>query len=156
MKENREKFVERAIKNGYSQKFSEEIFDLIDKFAGYGFNKSHSAAYAMIAYWTAYFKVFYPKEYYASVLTSEKSNIENIAYYIEDAKHHKIELKLADVNSPASKFKVEENGIRFSLSAIKNVGDTGESLDEGLQAVHDAQQEYEAFLMETTAHQVAK
>lgn len=123
MKENREKFVERAIKNGYSQKFSEEIFDLIDKFAGYGFNKSHSAAYAMIAYWTAYFKVFYPKEYYASVLTSEKSNIENIAYYIEDAKHHKIELKLADVNSPASKFKVEENGIRFSLSAIKNVGE---------------------------------
>lgn len=123
MEENREKFVERAIKNGYTDKTAREIFELIDKFAGYGFNKSHSAAYAMIAYWTAYFKCFYPKEYYASILTSERSNLENIAYYVEDAKHHKIELKLADINIPTTKFKVEGEGIRFSLSAIKNVGE---------------------------------
>ena len=124
MDENREKFVERAIKNGYLKEKAEEIFDLIDKFAGYGFNKSHSAAYALIAYWTAYFKYFYPEEYYASIMTSEKSNVENVAFYIEDAKLHKLKLKLSDVNNPVSKFTVEDGGIRFSLAAIKNVGES--------------------------------
>ena len=124
MDANREKFVERAIKNGYLKEKAEEIFDLIDKFAGYGFNKSHSAAYALIAYWTAYFKCFYPEEYYASIMTSEKSNVENVAFYIEDAKLHKLKLKLSDVNNPVSKFTVEDGGIRFSLAAIKNVGES--------------------------------
>lgn len=131
MDENREKFVKRSINNGYSKEKAEEIFDLIDKFAGYGFNKSHSAAYALIAYWTAYFKHFYPEEYYASIMTSEKSNVENVAFYIEDAKAHKLELKLSDVNNPVSKFTVENGGIRFSLAAIKNVG---ESLAQKIQA----------------------
>lgn len=130
MDENREKFVKRSIDNGYSKEKAEEIFDLIDKFAGYGFNKSHSAAYALIAYWTAYFKCFYPEEYYASIMTSEKSNVENVAFYIEDAKAHKLELKLSDVNNPVSKFTVENGGIRFSLAAIKNVG---ESLAQKIQ-----------------------
>ncbi|MGL4904196.1 MAG: DNA polymerase III subunit alpha, partial [Cetobacterium sp.] len=124
MDENRDKFVERSIKNGYTKEKAEEIFYLIDKFAGYGFNKSHSAAYALIAYWTAYFKCFYPEEYYASIMTSEKSNVENVAFYIEDAKAHKMNLKLSDVNNPVSKFTVENGGIRFSLSAIKNVGES--------------------------------
>ena len=124
MDENREKFVKRSVDNGYSKEKAEEIFDLIDKFAGYGFNKSHSAAYALIAYWTAYFKYFYPEEYYASIMTSEKSNVENVAFYIEDAKAHKLELKLSDVNNPVSKFTVENGGIRFSLAAIKNVGES--------------------------------
>lgn len=124
MDENRDKFVERSLKNGYTKEKAEEIFDLIDKFAGYGFNKSHSAAYALIAYWTAYFKYFYPEEYYASIMTSEKSNVENVAFYIEDAKAHKLKLKLSDVNNPVSKFTVEDGGIRFSLAAIKNVGES--------------------------------
>lgn len=123
MDENREKFVKQSMENGYTKEKAEEIFYLIDKFAGYGFNKSHSAAYAMIAYWTAYFKCFYKEEYYASIMTSERSNVENIAFYIEDAKNHKVKLLLPDVNNPASKFTVKDNGIRFSLSAIKNVGE---------------------------------
>ena len=82
MRENREKFIERAIKNGYTVEKSEEIFELIDKFAGYGFNKSHSVAYAMISYWTAYFKVHYPAFYYAAVMTSEISETGDIAYYL--------------------------------------------------------------------------
>lgn len=131
MDENREKFVQRSVENGYTKEKAEEIFYLIDKFAGYGFNKSHSAAYALIAYWTAYFKCFYPQEYYASIMTSEKSNVENVAFYIEDAKVHKIDLKLSDVNNPASKFIVENGGIRFSLAAIKNVG---ESLAQKIKA----------------------
>ncbi|MGL5088221.1 MAG: DNA polymerase III subunit alpha [Cetobacterium sp.] len=124
MDENREKFVKRSEENGYSKEKAEEIFLLIDKFAGYGFNKSHSAAYALIAYWTAYFKCFYPEEYYAAIMTSEKSNVENVAFYIEDAKAHKIKLKLSDVNNPESKFTIENGGIRFSLAAIKNIGES--------------------------------
>nr|WP_307774756.1 DNA polymerase III subunit alpha [uncultured Cetobacterium sp.] len=146
MDENREKFVKRSIENGYDKEKAEEIFYLIDKFAGYGFNKSHSAAYALIAYWTAYFKCFYPEEYYASILTSEKSNVENVAFYIEDSKNHGIELKLPDVNNPASKFKVSGRGIRFSLSAIKNVG---ESLAENIKRDFEENgifQRYEDFV----------
>ncbi|WP_297597034.1 DNA polymerase III subunit alpha [uncultured Cetobacterium sp.] len=142
MDENREKFIERAVKNNYSKEKAEEIFDLIDKFAGYGFNKSHSAAYAMIAYWTAYFKFFYPEEYYASIMTSEKSNVENVAFYIEDAKNHKIKLRLSDVNNPVSKFTVENGGIRFSLAAIKNVG---ESLAEKIKLEFNTNGQYMRF-----------
>ncbi|MEF9933039.1 MAG: DNA polymerase III subunit alpha [Cetobacterium sp.] len=130
MDENREKFVERSVKNGYTKEKATEVFNLIDKFAGYGFNKSHSAAYALIAYWTAYLKALYPKQYYASVLTSEKNNVENVAFYIEDAKNHKISLKLPDINNAVSKFIVDGEGIRFALSAIKNVG---QALVEGIR-----------------------
>ncbi|WP_422389533.1 hypothetical protein LDJ86_12020 (plasmid) [Fusobacterium polymorphum ATCC 10953] len=82
MRENREKFIERAIHNGYTVEKSEEIFELIDKFAGYGFNKSHSVAYAMMSYWTAYFKAYYPAFYYAAVMTSEISETGDIAYIL--------------------------------------------------------------------------
>ncbi|SJZ48621.1 DNA polymerase-3 subunit alpha [Cetobacterium ceti] len=130
MEENREKFVSRAIKNGYTEEISREIFDLIDKFAGYGFNKSHSAAYALIAYWTGYFKYFYPEFYYAAILTSERNNIDNIAFYVEDCKNHGIRLELPSINKPFDKFTVVNGKIQFSLAAIKNVG---ESLAKGLQ-----------------------
>lgn len=86
MLENREKFIKRAVENLYTKEKAIEMFELIEKFAGYGFNKSHSAAYALIAYWTAYFKAIYPLEYYASIMTSEMNSIENIAFYMEDAK----------------------------------------------------------------------
>ena len=94
---------------------------MIDKFAGYGFNKSHSAAYALIAYWTAWLKKMYPKHYYAALMTSEISHIENVALYVEDAKNHVVKLKFPDINNAASKFKVSEDGVVFALSAIKNV-----------------------------------
>ena len=123
MEENRDKFVERSVKNGYTKEKAVEMFELIDKFAGYGFNKSHSAAYAMIAYWTAYFKAHYMKYYYAALMTSDMSHIENVAYYVEDAKIHNIKLYLPDVNRASSKFIVANDGVVFSLSAIKNVGE---------------------------------
>lgn len=123
MEENRNKFIERAIKNGYSEKVSREIFDLIDKFAGYGFNKSHSAAYALIAYWTAYFKVHYPQCYFAALMTSERNNIEKLAVYIEDAKANGVEVQLPDINTPSPKFVVDGKSIRFGMAAIKNLGE---------------------------------
>lgn len=123
MEENRDKFVERSIKNGYSKEKAVEMFELIDKFAGYGFNKSHSAAYAMIAYWTAYFKAHYMKYYYAALMTSDMSHIEDVAYYVEDAKIHNVKLYLPNVNKASSKFIVDNDGVVFSLAAIKNVGE---------------------------------
>lgn len=122
MKENKEKFVKRSIENGYTEEKATEIFDLIDKFAGYGFNKSHSAAYALIAYWTAYFKVHYMKYYYAAILTSGMGHVENTAYYVSDAKNHNVKLYLPNINRASSKFIVKGDGIVFGLTAIKNVG----------------------------------
>lgn len=122
MKNNRLKFVERSVQNGYSIEKSEEIFDLIDKFAGYGFNKSHSVSYAMISYWTAYLKVNYPQHYYAAILTSEIMEVEDVAYYFNDAKDHGIKIYSPNVNMPSSYFELKDNGIVFSLAAIKNIG----------------------------------
>lgn len=122
MHENRSKFIERSIKKGYSREKAEEIFDLIDKFAGYGFNKSHSAAYALIAYWTAYCKVHYPKYFYAALLSSEISDIDKISFYFADAKAHGVEIETPDVQFPSSRFVVKGDKILFALSAIKNVG----------------------------------
>lgn len=142
MDENREKFISRSVKNGYTEEKATEIFDLIDKFAGYGFNKSHSAAYALIAYWTAWLKKMYPRHYYAALMTSEISHIENVALYVEDAKKHGVKLKFPDINNAASKFIVDEDGVVFALSAIKNVG---EKVAEGIKKEYDDNGEYKTF-----------
>ena len=123
MEENRNKFVERSVKNGVNKEKAEEIFALIDKFAGYGFNKSHSAAYALIAFWTAYLKVKYPAEFFAALMTSERNSNEKLAIYIENAKRNGIEVLAPDVNKSEAKFTVEKNKIIFGISAIKNLGD---------------------------------
>ena len=123
MEENRAMFVKRAIGKGYKEDLAHEVFDLIDKFAGYGFNKSHSAAYALVAYWTAYFKVNYPAHYYAALMTSEMGNIEKLGIYIEDAKRHGVKVLAPDVNFPSVKFRVVGDKIIFGMSAIKNMGE---------------------------------
>lgn len=123
MEENRNKFVERAVKNGVEREKAAEIFELIDKFAGYGFNKSHSAAYALIAFWTAYLKVKYPAEFFAALMTSERNSNEKLAQYIENARKNGIEVVAPDVNRSESKFTVDEGKIVFGMAAIKNLGD---------------------------------
>ncbi|MGL5123832.1 MAG: DNA polymerase III subunit alpha [Fusobacteriaceae bacterium] len=123
MEKNRDNFVQGALINGYTTEKAVEIFELINKFAGYGFNKSHSAAYGLIAYWTAYFKSNYPLEFYSSILTS-MNHIDDIAYYIDDAKNHKLIILPPDVNSPVRGFRPENGNIRFSISGIKNIGDS--------------------------------
>ena len=123
MEENRALFVKRSIENGYTEEKADEMFDLIDKFAGYGFNKSHSAAYALVAYWTAYFKCNYPSHYYAALMTSEMGNIDKLGIYIEDAKKHGIQVMAPDINYPSVKFRVSKNKIIFGMTAIKNVGE---------------------------------
>ncbi|MGF6906190.1 DNA polymerase III subunit alpha [Fusobacterium sp. PH5-44] len=156
MQENKEKFVKRSIKNGYTESKAIEIFDLIDKFAGYGFNKSHSAAYALIAYWTAYFKVHYMKYYYAAILTSGMGHVENTAYYVNDAKNHNVKLYLPNINRASSKFIVKGDGIVFGLTAIKNVGfGTVEGIVEELEK-NGEYKNLEDFVMRTKKYGLNK
>ncbi len=123
MKEQRSKFVEGAKKNGVSEEIANKIFDLIDYFAGYGFNKSHSTAYAFISYQTAYLKTHYPVEYMAAVLSSVMGDEDKLANYMRECKRIGINILLPDVNESFSTFTQSGNNIRFGLSAIKNVGE---------------------------------
>jgi len=117
-------FVDGSIKKGINRAIAEKIFGLIEFFAGYGFNKSHSAAYALISYQTAYLKANYPVEFMAALLTSEKDNTDKIARYINECKHMNIKILPPDINESFSRFTVVgNNAIRFGLSAIKNVGE---------------------------------
>jgi DNA polymerase III subunit alpha len=118
-------FVEGAAKkDGTPARIAEEIFDLILKFAAYGFNKSHSVAYSVVAYQTAYLKAHYPAEYMAATLTSEINNTDKIVLFIDDCRKLDIDVLPPDVNESDAKFNVTKEGIRFGLAAIKGVGST--------------------------------
>jgi len=122
MEKQKRLFLQGAKSNGISEKKAERLFDLMAYFAGYGFNKSHSAAYAMIAYRTAYLKAHYPLEFMASLLTCEIDNVDKIAKYVGECKDMGIGVLPPDINKSHKEFTVEGNNIRFGLSAIKNVG----------------------------------
>jgi DNA polymerase-3 subunit alpha len=124
MTRQREKFVAGATFGGIKKKAAEEIFDLMLHFAGYGFNKSHSTAYAIIAYQTAYLKAHYPVEFMASLLTSEAENTDKIAKYIHGCREMSIEILPPSVNYSHRHFSVREGKIRYGLAAIKGVGDS--------------------------------
>jgi DNA polymerase-3 subunit alpha len=122
MKEQKEKFINGAIKNGISKKAAADIFDAIDKFANYGYNKSHSVAYSYIAYQTAYLKAHYTAEFLAANLKNEFGNTDKVTNFLEDCRRQKIEVLPPDINNPSVYFDVQNGKIRFGLSAIKNVG----------------------------------
>ncbi|HEX72402.1 MAG TPA: DNA polymerase III subunit alpha, partial [Candidatus Hydrogenedentes bacterium] len=122
MAEQRGQFVEGCLRNGIPAKLASELFDKIETFAGYGFNKSHSMAYAFVAYQTAYLKAHYPVEFMCALLTSESGNLDKVAVYVEECRRMNIDVLPPDVNHSFTGFSVEGNAIRFGLSAIKNVG----------------------------------
>jgi DNA polymerase-3 subunit alpha len=124
MKEQKVKFVDGAVNNGINKRISEKIFDAIDKFANYGFNKSHAVAYSFIAYQTAYLKAHYTAEFLAANLTNEFGNPDKVTKFLENCRKLKIEVLPPDVNEPTVNFDVADNKIRFGMSAIKNVGKT--------------------------------
>jgi len=115
-------FIEGAKKNGVDEDTAARIFDLMAHFAGYGFNKSHSAAYALIAYQTAYLKANYTIEYMTSLLSSVMDNPDKVPVYMEETKRLGISILPPDVNNSLEDFTISEGGIRFGLAAIKNVG----------------------------------
>ncbi len=122
MEKQKKLFIQGAKSNGISEKKAEKVFDLMAHFAGYGFNKSHSAAYAMIVYRTAYLKAHYPLEFMASLLTCEMDDTDKIARYIGECKDIGIGVLPPHINKSYKEFTVEVGSIRFGLSAIKNVG----------------------------------
>jgi DNA polymerase-3 subunit alpha len=119
----REKFAAGCATRKIPPKKAEKIFDLIEEFAGYGFNKSHSCAYALLAYQTAWLKTHYPVEFMAALLTSETGNTEKVVKYINEARGMSITVLPPDVNSSSLNFTPVEQAIRFGLSAVKNVGE---------------------------------
>jgi DNA polymerase-3 subunit alpha len=123
MAKERKRFLTRATKKGVDPKKAEEIFDLMEKFGRYGFNKAHSAAYALIAYQTAYLKTHFPVEFLAALLTSEMSATEAVVKYIAECRSQGIEVLPPDINQSDVSFTVSEGAIRFGLAAVKNVGE---------------------------------
>ena len=123
MDEYKDKFVKQA-HDTVGEEIAAQIFDQVEQFAAYGFNKSHSACYAYIAYQTAWLKAHYPVEYMAALLTINRGNSDKIVQYTEDAKHLGIKLLPPDINESGAYFTVTpDNDIRYGLSAIKGVGD---------------------------------
>jgi len=122
MQEQRELFLSGAAQKQVSKEVANQIFDLMDKFAGYGFNKSHAASYSLVAYQTAYLKAHYPMEFMAANLTSEMGNTKRVVILIEECKRMGINILPPDINESEVNFFPNSEGIRFGLGAIKNVG----------------------------------
>jgi DNA polymerase III subunit alpha len=132
MAKQRDRFMSGAAELGHPKGTAGEIFDQMEKFAGYGFNKSHSAAYALLAYQTAYLKTHYPVEFMAALLTSETSKPENVVKYIAECKEMGIAVEPPDVQTSRAQFTPHGDAIRFGLAAVKNVG--GNAIESILKA----------------------
>jgi DNA polymerase III subunit alpha len=122
MEKLRAKFIEGARQRKITEPKAKKLFDLIQKFAGYGFNKSHAAAYAVVTYQTAYLKAHYPTQFMAALLTIEMGNTDKMVGYLTECRDMGIKVLPPDVNESGKDFAVAEGGIRFGLAAIKNVG----------------------------------
>jgi DNA polymerase III subunit alpha len=122
MAQQRERFIQGATQRGYPAKRIEKIFDLMAQFAGYGFNKSHSAAYALLAYQTAYLKTRYPVEFMAALLTSVTGSTDDVVKYINECREMGIAVEAPDINVSDANFTPHGSAIRFGLAAVKNVG----------------------------------
>jgi DNA polymerase-3 subunit alpha len=123
MEAEAEKFVAGCRAQGHPETVGRDLFELIEHFAGYGFNKSHSAAYGLVAYQTAYLKAHHPAEYLAAILTATKRDKDRTAIYLNEARRTGIDVLVPDVNQSDLDFTVREGKIRFGLSAVRNVGE---------------------------------
>lgn len=147
MKKEQVKFINGCIEKGYKKKLAEGIFNFMEKFAAYGFNKPHSASYALIAYWTAYMKANYPVEFMTALLSAELKGVAGpmreikMSQAIEECRRMEIPVLPPDINKSGSDFMIEKNSIRFGLSAIKNVG---QAAIESILAARD-KSEFKSF-----------
>ncbi|MFW5999706.1 MAG: DNA polymerase III subunit alpha [Halanaerobiaceae bacterium] len=143
VKEERERFVAGACERGLEEDIAHEIFDQMEYFAGYGFNKSHSAAYALLAYQTAYLKVKYPAAFMSALLSTVMNNLDKVSKYIRECRDLGIEVLPPDVNESGYEFvPVAEDRIRFGLKAVKNVGG---SAIESILAAREEEGEFASF-----------
>jgi len=139
MENKRAAFVKGAGKNKINAKKANEIFNLMAQFAGYGFNKSHSAGYALISYWTAYLKAHYPVEFMAAGLSSEMNSSDRVSLLLKECKRMGIQVSTPDVNTCFCHFSPQEDGILFGLGAVKNTGKAA------IEAIVEAREEHGAF-----------
>ncbi|AJR07649.1 DNA polymerase III subunit alpha [Photobacterium gaetbulicola Gung47] len=124
MAKQRATFEEGAVNNGVDAELAMKIFDLVEKFAGYGFNKSHSAAYALVSYQTLWLKAHYPAEFMAAVMTADMDNTDKIVGLVDECHRMKLELLPPDVNKGLYRFNVDDNGaIVYGIGAVKGVGE---------------------------------
>ncbi len=143
MAEQRDRFMSGAAALGHPKGPVGEIFDQMAKFSGYGFNKSHSAAYALVAYHTAYLKTHYPVEFMAALLTSETSKPENVVKYIGECREMGIPVEPPDVQVSGAQFTPHGDAIRFGLAAVKNVG--GNAIESIIKARDEAGGRFKSF-----------
>ncbi|MCB0378089.1 MAG: DNA polymerase III subunit alpha [Bdellovibrionales bacterium] len=122
MAQQRKRFLKGAEENQHDKERSEKLFDLMAKFAEYGFNKSHSAAYCVIAAQTAWLKAYYPVEFYAALLTTDMNDTDKVVKYVKLCRRRGIDVKAPHINHSSSKFQVKGDSIYYSLAAIKGVG----------------------------------
>lgn len=122
MAEMRQQFIDGALKNGYSLEVATEVYDHIEKFANYGFNRSHSVAYGLVAYQLAYLKAHYPLEFFAALLSHNQSSDHSKLMCMQEASKYGVRILKPSVNLSIDRFKVEDGNIRYSLLAIKEVG----------------------------------
>ncbi len=121
--QERPQFIAGAQENGISEAKAGELFELIEKFAGYGFNKAHSTRYAILAYQTAYFKTYYPREFFAATLTYECSDTDKVVQYMSEASRMNVKILPPDINACGPAFAVDDQAVRFGLAAVKGVGE---------------------------------
>ncbi|MBN1523928.1 MAG: DNA polymerase III subunit alpha [Spirochaetales bacterium] len=131
MGEQKEKFISGAVKKGYPKETADKLFELLVPFAGYGFNKSHAAAYSLLAYQTAFLKANYPAEFMAANLTNEIQDIDKLAHYIKESRDMGIDILPPDINLSEKEFTVSGGKIIYGLIGIKNVG--GAAVEEIIQ-----------------------
>ena len=122
MAQQKSRFVEGAVARGVDAGQADYIFELVNEFAGYGFNKSHAAAYAMISFQTAYLKAFYPTEFLAAVMSLDLNNVEKLAQFYQEGKRMGIEVRPPCINRSFADFEVEDGAVLYALGALKNVG----------------------------------
>lgn len=143
MEEMKEEFIQGAESRGYSADFANYIFEMLEPFAGYGFNKSHAAAYSVVAYQTAYLKANYPVEFMAANLTNEINSPDKLTQYINETKTMGIEILKPDINLSEQKFNVVDGKIVYGLNGIKNVG---QAAVEAIISERRANGPYESFM----------
>jgi len=156
MENLRAKFIEGARKRRITEAKARKLFDLIQKFAGYGFNKSHAAAYAVVTYQTAYLKAHYPTEFMASLLTSEMGNTDKIVGYLSECRDMGIRVLPPDVNESQKHFAVVDGGIRFGLAAIKNVGEGAVESIIAARSAHGPFRSFFDFCRRVDLHKINK
>ncbi len=143
MEEHRGLFMKGATENNHDPEKAKELFDLMEKFGGYGFNKSHSAAYALIAYQTAYLKANFALEFIAALMTSERNNSDAVIKYIDECRTHDITVLPPDVNKSDAHFTVSDGCIRFGLAAVKNVGEA--AIESIVEVRNEQEGDYESL-----------